>query len=119
VLDLLVLLKMPSGDVSCAKPARLLSRNEIREIVMDSDSDEDKHYTFQESEDEKEPRPPSRRCSNSRLLSPDYSTSSSEDEDAVGNVTVHQPQPSVWTLPPKPRRRVVHTFIGRPQWEKQ
>ena len=25
-----------------------------------------------------------------------------------------QPQPSLWTLPPKPRRHVVHTFIGAP-----
>jgi hypothetical protein len=59
VLDLLVLLKMPRGDVLCVKRARLLSRNEIREIVMNSDSDEDKHYAFQESEDEEEPCPPS------------------------------------------------------------
>ena len=33
----------------------VLSRNEIQEIVMYSDSDEDKHYVSQESEDEEEP----------------------------------------------------------------
>jgi hypothetical protein len=47
VLVLLVLFKMRRGDVLCAKRARVLSRNEIREIVMDSDSDEDKHYASQ------------------------------------------------------------------------
>jgi len=31
---------------------RVLSRNEIREIVMDSDSDKDKYYPSQESEEE-------------------------------------------------------------------
>ena len=36
-LVLLVLLKMQCGDVLCAKRACVLSRNEIREIVMDSD----------------------------------------------------------------------------------
>ena len=30
----------------------VLSRNEIREIIMDSDSDEEKYYPSQESEDE-------------------------------------------------------------------
>jgi len=29
----------------------VVSRNEIREIVMDSDSDEEKYYPSQESED--------------------------------------------------------------------
>ena len=51
---------MQRGDVSCAKRARVLSRNEIQEIVMDSDSDKDKYHATQESEDEEEPRPPSR-----------------------------------------------------------
>ena len=50
---------MQCGDVSCAKRAGVLSRNEIREIVMESDSDEDKYYASQVSEDEEEPRPPS------------------------------------------------------------
>ena len=88
-------------DVSCAKWARMLSVNEIREIVMDSDSDEDKYYDSA-TEDE-EPRPPS----TSQPPSPDYFASSSEDEVNVGNVTGQQPQPSQWTLPPKPRRRLV------------
>ena len=105
---------MQRGDVLCAKRARVLSRNEIKEIVMDSDSDEDKYYASQESEDEDEPRPPSRRSCRSQSPSPDYSASSSEDEDDVGNVAGQQPQPSQWTLPPKPPRRLVHNFIGAP-----
>jgi hypothetical protein len=39
VLAVLVLLKMQLGDVLCAKQACVLSRNEIRETVLDSDSD--------------------------------------------------------------------------------
>ena len=54
-----VSLTMQHGDVSCAKRARVLSQNEIREIVMDSDSDEDKCHATQELEDEEESRPPS------------------------------------------------------------
>jgi len=81
---------------------------------MDSDSDEDKYYASQESEDEEEPRPPSRRSSLSQPPSPDYSASSSEDENDVGNVAGQQPQPCQWTLPPKPRRRFLHNFIGAP-----
>ena len=95
------------------KRARLLSQNQIREIIMDSDSDEDKYNASEESEDEEEPRPISRRSSISQPPSADYSASSFEDEDD-GNVAGQQPQPSQWTLPPKPRRRVVHTFIGAP-----
>jgi hypothetical protein len=41
---LAVWFKMQCGGVSCAKQARMLSGNEIREIVMDSDSDKDKYY---------------------------------------------------------------------------
>jgi len=44
--------------------------------------------------------------------SSDFSASSSEDEDVVGNVAGQQPQPCLWTLPPQPRRCVVHTFTG-------
>jgi len=90
----------------------MLSGNEIREIVMDSDSDEDKYYDS--ATDDEEPCPPSRQYSTSQPPSPDYSASSSEDEVHVGNVTGQQPQPSQWTLPPKPRRRVVQTFTGAP-----
>jgi len=53
------LLTMQRGDASCAKRACVLSRNEIREILMDSDIDKDKYHATQESEDEEEPRPPS------------------------------------------------------------
>ena len=109
---------MQRGDVLCAKWACMLSRNEIREIVMDSDSDEDKRYASQESEDEEEPHPPSQRSSISGPPSPDYSASSFENEVAVGNVADQQPQPSLWILPPKPRRRLVHLYWGSQQ-EKQ
>jgi len=81
---------------------------------MDSDSDEEKYYTSEDTEDEEEPRPPSQRSSISQPPSPHFSVSSSEDEDDVGNVAGQQPQPSLWTLPPKPRRCVVQTFIGAP-----
>ena len=81
---------------------------------MDSDSDEDKYHATQESEDDEEPRPPSRWSSLSQPPSPDYSASSSEDEDDVGNVAGQQRQPSQWTLPPKPRRCLVHNFTGDP-----
>ena len=57
----------------------------MREIVKDTDSDEEKYYAS-ETEDEEEPRQPSRRSSISQLPSPDFSTSSSEDEDDVGKV---------------------------------
>jgi len=93
---------MQHGDVLCAKRTPALSRNEIQEIVMDSDSNEDKYYASQVSEDEEEPRPLSRRSSLSQPPSPDYSANSSEDEDDVGNVAGQQPQPSQWILPPKP-----------------
>jgi hypothetical protein len=62
---------MQRGNVSCVKQARVLSRNEIREIVMGSDSDEDIYYASQESKDEGEPHPPSRQSSISQPPSPD------------------------------------------------
>ena len=46
---------MKCGDVSCAKRACVLSRNEIQKNVMDSNSNEDKYYVSQESEDEATP----------------------------------------------------------------
>jgi hypothetical protein len=71
-------------EISHVKWARLLSRNQIREIVMDSDSDEEKCYASEDMEDE-EPHPPSRRSSISQPPSPDFSTSSSEvDDDLLG-----------------------------------
>src|SRR5215469_15264949 len=97
-------------EVSRVKRARLLSQNQIRDIVMDSDSDEEKYYASSDTEDKEEPRPPSRRSP-----SPDYSASSSENEDDIGNVSGQQPQPSQWILPTKPPRHVVHKFIGAPK----
>ena len=71
----------------------MLSIKEIRDIIMDSDSDEDRYYASQESGDEEEPRPPSRRPSISQPPIPDYSASSSEDEDglAMWQVNSHNP----------------------------
>ena len=63
---------------------------------------------------QKEPRPPSQWSSSSQPPSLDFSTSSSEDEGDVRNVTGQHPQPCQWTLPTKPWRHVVHTFIGAP-----
>jgi len=76
---------------------------------MDSDSDEEKYYASEDTEDD-EPRPPSI----SEPPRPDFSTSSSEDEDDVGNVAGQQPQSCLWTLPPQPRRHVVHTSTVAP-----
>jgi len=101
------------SEIYRVKWVRLLSWNQIQEIVMDSDSDEEKYYISEDMEDD-EPRPPSRRSSISEPPSPDFSTSGSEDEDDVGNVAGQQPQPCLWTLPPQPQRHVVHTFTGAP-----
>ena len=86
---------------------------------MDSDSNEEKYYASEDTEDD-EPRPSSQRSSISEPSTPDYFASSSEDEDDVDNVAGQQPQPCLWTLPPQPRRCVVHTFTGAPNgksWE--
>ena len=72
------------------KRARLLSQNQIQEIVMDSDSDEEKYYASDNSEDD-EPCPPLRRSPVSQPPSPDLSASRSEDEDGAGNVAGQQP----------------------------
>ena len=81
---------------------------------MDSESDEGKYYASADTKDEEERRPTSRRCSNSRPPSPDFSFSSSQDGDNNDNVAGQQPQPSQWTLPPKSLRRVVLTFSAPP-----
>jgi len=107
---------MQRGDVLCAKGARMLSGNEIREIVMDSDSDEDKYYdSAMEAE---QPRPPLRQYSTSQPPSPDYSAISSEDEVSVCKVTGQQLQPSQWTLPPKPPKACNANLYWGPQREK-
>ena len=82
------------SEVSCVKRARVLSQNQIREIVMDSDSNEETHYACEEM-DEEQPRPSSRRSAITQPASPDFSASSSEDGEDVGNVTGQQPQPCV------------------------
>ena len=106
---------MQCGELSRAKQARVLSQNKIREIVMNSD-DEKKHNASADT-DYEEPQPPS-RSSSSQPPNPNFSACSSEDDDddggGGGNVEGQQPQLSRWTLPPKPRRCVVHNFIGAP-----
>ena len=57
------------------------------------------------TQDEPVPRPPLWRSSISQPASPDFSASSSEDEDVVANVSGQQPQPCLWALPPKTPRR--------------
>jgi len=47
------------GEVSRVKRARMLSQNQIQNIVMDSDSDEEAYYISTNTEDEQQPRPPS------------------------------------------------------------
>ena len=76
-------------EISRVKRARLLSQNQIREIVMDSDRDEEKYHASEDTEND-EPRPPLQRSSISQPPSPDFSASSSEDEDDVGNVADQQ-----------------------------
>ena len=44
-------------EISRVKWACLLSQNQIREIVMDSDSDVEKYYASEDTEDD-EPCPP-------------------------------------------------------------
>jgi hypothetical protein len=39
------------SEISHVKRARLLSQNQIREIVMDSDSEEEKYYASEVTED--------------------------------------------------------------------
>ena len=65
-------------EVARVKRARVLSQNQIREIIMDSDSDEEKNYSC-EKMDEERTGPPSRRSSITQPASPDFSASSSED----------------------------------------
>ena len=51
--------KMQRSERLCAKRARLLSLNQIREIVMDSDSDEAQYNASGTEDEEIEPCPPS------------------------------------------------------------
>ena len=85
------------------KWARLLSKNQIQEIIMDSDSGEEKYYASEDMEDDEELRPPSRQSSISQPPSPDFSASSSEDEDglAMWQVNSHNPLCGHCPLNPK------------------
>jgi hypothetical protein len=40
------------GEIPHVKRARLLSQNQIREIIMDLDSDEEKYYASEDTEDD-------------------------------------------------------------------
>jgi hypothetical protein len=87
------------------KGAGVLSHNQITEIVMDSESG-NRRRTIRSLFAKVFPI--------TQPASPDFSASSSDEEDNVGNVA-EQPQPCVWALPPKPQKRVVHNFIGAPK----
>ena len=107
---------MQHSKSSCAKRARLLSVNQIREFVMDSDSDEAQYNTSGTEDEEMEPCPPSQKSPLSQAVSSsDFSAITSEDEDVVENVASQQPQSTQWTLPPYPRMRVLHPFTGAPK----
>jgi len=69
---------------------------------MDSDSDEEKYYASEDMEDD-EPRPPLQRFLISDPPCPDFSTSSSEDEDmlVMWQVNSHNPACGHWPLNPK------------------
>jgi len=109
--------KLQRSLSSCAKRARLLSVNQIREFVMDSDSDESQYNTSGTEDEEREPRPPSRKPPLSQSVSSsDFSASTSEDEDVVESVASQQPQSRQWALPPYPRMSVLHPFPGAPKW---
>jgi hypothetical protein len=60
-------------EVSHVKWARLLSENQIQEIIMDLESDEEEYYASEDTEDEEEPLPPSQWSSISQPPSPDFS----------------------------------------------
>jgi len=94
---------MQRSESSCAKRACLLSLNQIREIVMDSDSDKVQYNTSGTEDEEMESNPPSRKSPLSQAVSSsDISASTSEDEDVVENVASQHPQSTQWTLPPYP-----------------
>jgi len=74
------------SEVSRVKLARVLSQIQIREIVMDSDSDEETYYACEEM-DKEQTGTSFRRSAITQPASPDFSASSSEDKEDVGNVT--------------------------------
>ena len=96
-------MQMQHSERLCAKKARLLSLNQICEIVMDSNSDKEQYNASGTEDEEMEPHQPSRKSPLSQpVSSSDFSTSTSEDEDVVENVASQQPQSTHWTLPPYP-----------------
>ena len=106
-------MQMQRSECSCAKRAHLLSLNKIREIIMDSDSNKVQYNASGMEDEEMEPRPPLRKSPLSQpVSSSDFSTSASEDEDVIENVTSQQRQSTQGILPPYPRMRVLHPFTG-------
>jgi hypothetical protein len=107
---------MQCGEASCAKRARMLFLNQISEIVMDSDSDEVEYNTSDTEDEEVEPCSPSEGSPSSQPpSSPDFSVSTSEDEDGVENMASQQPQSMHSTLLPYSQMRAVYTFTGAPK----
>jgi len=89
-------------EVARVKRACVLSQNQIREIVMDSDSDEEKYYACEEM-DEEQPGPTSWRSSITQPANPDFSASSSEVEDDIGNVADNSHNPVCGHCPLNPK----------------
>ena len=70
----------------CVQNSRLPSPNQIRAIVMDSDSDKAEYNASSKEDEEVEPRPPLSVSTGSKTpCSPDFSASTSVDEDAFHN----------------------------------
>ena len=108
-------MQMQRSEPSCAKRARLLSLNQILEIVMDSNSDEAQYNTSDMEDEEMEPRPPLRKSPLSQpVSSSDFSTSTFEDEYVVENVASQQPQSTQWTLALLPPKCVYCTRLPGP-----
>jgi len=93
---------MERREASRAKRARLLSPNQIREIVMDLDSDEAQCDASSKYDEEVEHATITSFYQFTTPSSPDFSASTSEVEDAVQHVAGQQPQSTQWTQPPWP-----------------
>ena len=108
--------KMQRSEHSCAKQARMLSLNQIREIVTDSDSNEAQYNASGMEDEEMEPSPPSQKSPPSQPVSSSgFSASSYEEEDVVENMTSQQQKSTQWTLPSYPRKHVLHPFTRAPK----
>jgi len=83
---------MQRCDVSCAKRARVLFIKEIRDIVMVSETDKEKYYASH-CRGTKKSHAHLRDDLPFQSPSPDYSASSSEDDDglAMWQVNKHNP----------------------------